>query len=32
MIRKKVAQNRVKLSDFLDAETLDQFNKMRVKE
>jgi len=30
--KKSVQKQGVKLSDFLDAETLDQFNKMRVKE
>ncbi|MDD3307603.1 MAG: NYN domain-containing protein [Acetobacterium sp.] len=30
--KKSVPKQGVKLSDFLDAETLDQFNKMRVKE
>ncbi|MDO9491891.1 NYN domain-containing protein [Acetobacterium sp.] len=30
--KKSVQKQGVKLSDFLDAETLDQFNKMRIKE
>jgi predicted RNA-binding protein with PIN domain len=30
--KKSVEKQGLKLSDFMDAETLDQFNKMRVKE